>query len=302
MKSSLKTFFANKWLIFAVRLLLGGCFFAASLSKLQNQEYFIATVISYGVLPESLARIYGLVLPWAELTAGCALILGIFPVYAAWLSILFTFSFVIAGIHSLIYAREADCGCFGQFLQFSTPVALGIDVVLIIMAVELLLHRTRAEFLSIGNLLRRCSAVFGKNRYDIELVSKLTVIALAVLLTAFLIPGKSAGSAIDSEINTILNSGKYPVLYFYAEGCPTCEAFQPVLREIEREYSGKISVVRIDYVKSSEAVRSFTVVQTPTVLIITGTNNKGGYVIFQRFEGKIDGAELRNSLSTISRR
>jgi thiol-disulfide isomerase/thioredoxin/uncharacterized membrane protein YphA (DoxX/SURF4 family) len=302
MKLSLKTFFANRWLVFAVRVALGGCFFAASLSKLQNPDYFVATVISYGVLPESLARIYAVVLPWAELTAGCALILGIFPVYASWLSILLAFSFAVAGIHSLVYSRQADCGCFGQYFQLSPPVALGIDVILIILSVELLFHQAKTGFLSIGDLLHRLSTPSGKYRLIFEPSSKLAVLVLVVLLTAFLIPANNTGSPIDKDIDAVLNTSKYALLYFYAEGCPACEAFKPALRELESDYSSSITVLRIDYNESPYDVRRFAVVKTPTVIIITGRNSQGGYVVYQRFEGQIDGVDLRNSLSAISHR
>ena len=302
MKFNLKVFIANQWLVFAVRLLLGGCFFAASLSKLQNPDYFTATVVSYGLLPDSLAQLYGLVLPWAELVIGCALILGIFPLYTSWLSILLSLSFAIAGTYSLVNSRLESCGCFGQWLQFSTPVALGIDILLIILAVELLIHRSKAGFLSIGALLDKYSVDGGKRERALALSIKLAVIILAVLATSFLIPNSSIDSTTSRNIDNILNSDKYALLYFYAEGCSTCEEFKPVLAGIERDFASKIKVLRIDYYSSPQDVRKYAVVKTPSILIITGRNSKGGYVVFQRFEGKIDSTELRNSLSTTSQR
>jgi putative oxidoreductase len=301
MEFRFKTVIGNKWLVFAIRLLLGGCFLAASLSKLQNPDYFVATVVSYGILPDNLARIYGLVLPWLELTIGCSLIFGIFSAYASGLSVLLSLSFIVAGIHSLMYSQLEDCGCFGQWLQFSTPVSLAIDVILIIMAAEVLFHGSKTGFISIEALLHRYGSAVIKNNKALMVLSKLAIIILLVLVISVLIPGNTASSALEMDIDTVLDSGKYAILYFYAEGCPTCEAMKPLIARIEEDYRDDITVIPVNYDNSPQDVHKFAVVYTPTVLIITSKDGRNTYTVFQRFEGKFDTTELINSLTNISR-
>ena len=87
MKDRLEKIINNRWLVFSSRLVLGGIFITASISKLQLQTKFVNTVISYGILPDSLAQIYGFTLPWVELFMGCSLVLGLFYRFNAALTI-----------------------------------------------------------------------------------------------------------------------------------------------------------------------------------------------------------------------
>ena len=124
MKARIKEVIDNRWLIFALRLVLGGIFIAASFGKLQYQAEFINTVIGYGILPDSLANVYGLILPWIELFIGCSLVLGIFPRFNSVVSILLIISFAVASIYRLLNPVGNDCGCFGEFITLSYPASL----------------------------------------------------------------------------------------------------------------------------------------------------------------------------------
>jgi len=172
----------NRWLIFALRVALGGIFIAASVTKLPHQAEFINIVTSYGILPDSLARFYALIVPWAELLIGCSLVLGLFTRFAAALSIPLIVSFIIASAYSLFQPVGGGCGCFGQSIPISHSVSLAIDAVMLLMAVPLLLHKHEAEFLSIGPLLSRLNLGLGRRRFIFEKGSKFAVVALAVLV------------------------------------------------------------------------------------------------------------------------
>ena len=80
----MKTILQNRWLLFSLRLILGVIFILASISKIQDIAKFVSIVTSYGMLPNSLANLYGNIVPWLELFIGCALLLGVFvPVIAS---------------------------------------------------------------------------------------------------------------------------------------------------------------------------------------------------------------------------
>ncbi|MDD5703149.1 MAG: DoxX family membrane protein, partial [Dehalococcoidales bacterium] len=95
-----------------LRLTLGGIFIAASLGKISNPDNFVSLVTSYNILPENLAQLFGVFLPWIELIIGSLLILGVFSRLASGISMALTASFIVANFCSLACGTGASCGCF----------------------------------------------------------------------------------------------------------------------------------------------------------------------------------------------
>lgn len=296
MKASVKEIIANRWLIFALRVVLGGIFIAASVSKLQQPAAFTNTVLSYGLLPISLAQFYGFILPWVELFIGCALVLGIFSEFASALSIPLIISFVIASSLSLLRPVGDDCGCFGEVVTLSHPVALSLDAVMLAMALLLLFNEAREKFLSIGLLLSRHNPGSGRRqRFIFEKTSKLIIVALAMVIVIPFIGG--AQILFDTEIDNALEKDKLAFLFFYREGCSPCEDGKLIINELEQEYGDRVVFIRIDYAEAPQAVQEFDIKGTPAMLLVTGKNDEGEYIVFQRFEGRTDKKTLRDSLS-----
>lgn len=292
MKSRIQAIIGSQWLIFALRLVLGACFFVASFGKLQNQLLFINTVLSYGILPESLAKTYGLILPWAELFIGCALVLGIFVTFSSFLSILLIGSFIIAGVWQLVSAVGNDCGCFGQYFQLSMPVSLVVDILMLISALVLIVNRAKSGLLSISAWLGRYSSLCGRKKHIWEIGAGLLIVAVVMVGIAS-IPSSNAPSSLDSDINVILGSGKLALLYFYADGCSSCEKVRPVIEELEQKCNKRLTVLRFNYSESPEAVSRFNVVTAPTIIEINGKTENGKYSTLNRLEGSMDVMVLR---------
>jgi uncharacterized membrane protein YphA (DoxX/SURF4 family) len=136
----------NRYTLLGVRLLLGGIFILAAAGKIPEQARFVDVVTQYGLLPWSLARAYGTILPWLELTIGIFLVLGFLPRLAAGISILMIISFIAANGTAVYSHNYADCGCFGNIyygtghLTFiKSSDALVIDIVMVIIASIILL-------------------------------------------------------------------------------------------------------------------------------------------------------------------
>ncbi len=289
----------NRWLIFALRVALGGIFIAASVTKLSHQAEFINIVTSYGILPDSLARFYALIVPWAELLIGCSLVLGLFTRFAAALSIPLIVSFIIASVYSLFQPVVGGCGCFGALITLSHPVSLAIDAVMLLIAVQLLLHKHEAEFLSIGPLLSRLNLGLGRRRFIFEKGSKFAVVAIAVLVIGMpLIAGAQSSSdtnpdnSIDSMIDSALASGKPAFLVFYEE-CLPCQVNQ--IRGLARDYGDRIVFINISS-EDRQAVAQFEVEEFPTMFLITGEDDEGeygGYTVAYHRSGSVNETELR---------
>ena len=146
----------NRKLTFALRLALGLTLLVFGASKLPDLAGFVQTVISYRVLPIELARIYGLVLPWAEVVIGLCLILGLGLRFVAPAAILIIASLIGGATGSLyLLGTKGPCGCLPGLDWPLGTSHLIVQVVMLIMATQIWLHR--------GELFSLDSKLFGQS-------------------------------------------------------------------------------------------------------------------------------------------
>ena len=79
-----------------VRVPLGVYFVLAGLMKLKDPQAFVGVVQNYKVLPEPMATLYGILLPYVEIIAGGFLVFGMWTTLAAIVCSLMLVSFLIA--------------------------------------------------------------------------------------------------------------------------------------------------------------------------------------------------------------
>lgn len=84
----------NQRLAFVLRIPLGGSLLVFGASKLPDLAGFADTVVSYKVLPESLAIPFGYALPPVEVIVGSFLVLGLFQKFVAPIAVLIAASFI----------------------------------------------------------------------------------------------------------------------------------------------------------------------------------------------------------------
>ena len=294
-------FVQNRWLLLVLRLALGGIFITAGIAKLSNQAEFTNAVIGYGILPDSLARLYGSVLPWAELTIGFCLILGLFTRIASGLVLPAALSFVIANSYAIYRQFQDDCGCFGALVPMSYPVSLTVDILMLLMATVLLIGKERVKFLSVSALLSRISLPsMSKARFVLHRASELAIIAILVLAIGIPLHGGIAQSPIYAGIDNSLRAGKPALLYFYIDGCGDCELQKPIIDNLEQEYESKIGFVRVDYRAEADVVLRFDIHGTPNILLIADGRSDGEYDVYKRFSGLTDEETLRYFLTVVS--
>ncbi|MDD5287925.1 MAG: thioredoxin domain-containing protein [Dehalococcoidales bacterium] len=295
----------NRWLMLALRLALGVVFLVASIAKIQDVAQFVSTVASYGILSENLAIIYGDVVPWVELFIGCSLILGAFVRFSVVLLIPLIISFMVASSYALVNDIGGSCGCFGEFLTLSHPVALTIDV-LMLLSSFLLLFLKGKEFISIGQLVARAHI---KSRI-LSVGFRFAVVVLVVITIGFIVvgvcnPSNRTGVVIETvnvpaPIANVVDNAlieKKPVLIeFYSEGCGACKEAEPTINDLEREYVNKIVFLRLDYYQNPPAVSDMAIVTTPAILVIVSKNTEGTYGILCRFGGTIEREALQACL------
>jgi uncharacterized membrane protein YphA (DoxX/SURF4 family) len=147
--------FRNRYLSFVFRIGLGVVFIVSGAGKLSEVAAFVDQVEEANILPHALARVYGTALPYVEIVIGALLILGLLSRFAAGIGGLAALSFIVGNSTMLCRGLYGECGCFGSIasLQFSTREALIIDCVLLIMAIQILIHK--GEFLSLDSRIFR---------------------------------------------------------------------------------------------------------------------------------------------------
>lgn len=100
--------------LFVVRVFIGGFFVYAAIPKLADPLAFATSISHYHLVPEWSVHATALILPWTELLAGVALLLGFKTRSSALLCGLMLVVFTAAVSYAVIQGLSIDCGCFGS--------------------------------------------------------------------------------------------------------------------------------------------------------------------------------------------
>jgi len=102
----------HPWLTVRVQIALGAIFVAAAIPKIVDPPSFAHMIYNYRILPGGLVNISAIILPWIEIAAGLALILGVWTRAARNLIVAMLVAFIVAIAFNLMRDNAIDCGCF----------------------------------------------------------------------------------------------------------------------------------------------------------------------------------------------
>jgi len=102
----------HPWLTVRVQIALGAIFIVAALPKISDPPSFAHMIYNYRLVPGGLINLSALVMPWIELLAGLALVLGVWVRPARWIVTALLVTFIIAISINLLRDNAIDCGCF----------------------------------------------------------------------------------------------------------------------------------------------------------------------------------------------
>jgi putative oxidoreductase len=105
-------YLTHPWLTIRVQLAVGAIFVIAAIPKIADPPSFAHMIYNYRLVPASLINVSALVMPWVELLAGLALILGIWKAAARNIIGILLAIFIIAISINLSRDNAIDCGCF----------------------------------------------------------------------------------------------------------------------------------------------------------------------------------------------
>jgi putative oxidoreductase len=103
---------ATDMLSLCLRMILGVIFFYAGIIKILDPQGFALAVYNYHILPGFLINPVAVILPWVEVIAGAALILGILVPGAALIVSGLLAVFLCALAAALVRGLDISCGCF----------------------------------------------------------------------------------------------------------------------------------------------------------------------------------------------
>ena len=104
---------APAWLVRACRIGVGLVFILAALAKIGDPAAFATQIHHFRLLPGVLDNAVAVLLPWIELLAGLAHVLGVRARSGAWLAAAMMIVFTLAVASAMARHLDFECGCFG---------------------------------------------------------------------------------------------------------------------------------------------------------------------------------------------
>jgi len=72
----------------------------------------------------------------------------------------------------------------------------------------------------------------------------------------------------DSTFNEIVLKSENPVLVdFWATWCRPCQMVAPILEELTQEYSGKLTIAKLDVDQNQQTAQKYRVMSIPAMII-----------------------------------
>ena len=112
--NALARLLASRALIRVCRILVGLVLLAAALAKIGNPAAFATQILHYHMIPDGPVHLMAVTLPWIELLAGLALVLGPHARSGAWLAAAMMVVFTLAVAQAIARGLNFECGCFGS--------------------------------------------------------------------------------------------------------------------------------------------------------------------------------------------
>ena len=149
----MKRLLTHPWLTIRVQLALGAIFVFAALPKIADPPSFAHMIYNYRLLPSPLINVSALAMPWVELLAGVALLLGVWKSAARTVTMTMLAVFIVAISINLARDNAIDCGCFNvsdrgkthQQRIFDMKVDVVRDLGMVLLAAQLWYAGKREE-------------------------------------------------------------------------------------------------------------------------------------------------------------
>lgn len=72
---------------------------------------------------------------------------------------------------------------------------------------------------------------------------------------------------MNSSFNKLINSGKPVLIDFHATWCGPCKAMEPIVKDVSKNWRGKVKVIKIDIDKNSQLSHKLKIKGVPTFML-----------------------------------
>src|SRR5437764_13285188 len=87
------------------------------------------------------------------------------------------------------------------------------------------------------------------------------------------------GDVTDQDFEQkVIRSDKPVLIDFWAEWCVPCHMVSPVVEEIARDYSTKLTAAKLNVDDNPQTARKFSVMSIPTLIVFKGGQEKARVV------------------------
>ena len=100
------------WSFTIGRIILGSVFLWACWDKIIHPEAFALAIANYQIVPEQIANIGALILPWVELACGISLVINRWAHGGALIAAALMLVFMGALGYNMFRGIDVNCGCF----------------------------------------------------------------------------------------------------------------------------------------------------------------------------------------------
>jgi uncharacterized membrane protein YphA (DoxX/SURF4 family) len=107
-------FVRQAWVLRVARVAIGLVFVAAALGKIGDVGAFAGQIVNYRLAPLGIVNLAAVTLPWIELLAGLALVLGVRARSGAVIVLVLMVLFTVAVGSAWARGLDFECGCFGK--------------------------------------------------------------------------------------------------------------------------------------------------------------------------------------------
>ena len=68
-------------------------------------------------------------------------------------------------------------------------------------------------------------------------------------------------------LDNLVSGCPFVLLDFYADWCEPCKWVDPILKDVEKHFNGKINILKIDIEQCGDLARSITILSVPTLIL-----------------------------------
>jgi uncharacterized membrane protein YphA (DoxX/SURF4 family) len=149
----------NRYAMLTGRMVLACIFLLSSCGKLVDiTQYSIKPVVEFGILPSSVAVVFGSVLPFVELLCALGLLFGVWTRLASLGIAAMSLAFFSAKTFLLLQGFDLSCGCFGAIVTTFMSFTVYLDPPIFLLAMAVMMSSSSARrWISLRNLWQRSS-------------------------------------------------------------------------------------------------------------------------------------------------